>query len=125
MLIDDKAEILPGINNRLSFLFFIFYLRSLYHLFLFFMPSVCLAVPDLQAFTPGAHVLPQQQVVECDRTDDVKLLLDHLFNEVWVHPMLTHGGVEEAKTLQEDLHCNSPLFWETGAPLPQACWFGP
>lgn len=46
------------------------------------MPSVCLAVPDLQAFTPGAHVLPQQQVVECDRTDDVKLLLDHLFNEV-------------------------------------------
>lgn len=79
MLIDDKAEILPAINNRLSFLFF--YLHSLYHL-LFFMPSVCLAVPDLQAFTPGAHVLPQQQVVECDRTDDVKLLLDHLFNEV-------------------------------------------
>lgn len=36
--------------------------------------------------------------------------------------MLTHGGVEEAKTLQEDFHCNS-LLWETGASLPQASWF--
>ncbi len=83
------------------------------------------AVPDLQAFTPGAHVFPQQEVVECDRTDDVKLLPDHLFNEVWVHPMLTHGCVEEAKTLQEGFHCNGPLLWETGASLPQARRFGP
>lgn len=73
------------------------------------MATVALAVPDLQAFTPGTHVLPQQQVVERDCTDDVEQLLDHLLNEFWVQPMLTHGGVEEAKTLQEDFHCNSRL----------------
>lgn len=83
-----------------------------------------MTVPDLQAFTPGAHVLPQQQVVECDRTDDVKLLLDKLFNEVQVHPVLTHGGVEDAKSLQQDFHCNI-LLRETAASLPQACRFGP
>lgn len=81
------------------------------------------AVPDLQAFTPGAHVFPQQQVVQRDSGDDVKLLFDHLFDEVWVHPMLTHGGVEKAKTLQEDFHCNSLLLRETGASFPQASWF--
>lgn len=64
-------------------------------------------------------------MVECYRTDDVKQLLDNLFHQVWVHPMLTHGGVEVAKTLQQDFHCNSSLLWETGASLPQACWFGP
>lgn len=41
-----------------------------------------LAVPDLQAFTPATHVLPQQQVVEGDCTDDIKQLLHHLLNEV-------------------------------------------
>ena len=81
-------------------------------------------VPDLQAFTPGAHVLPQQQVVERDCTDDVKLLPDQLFDEVRVHPVLSHGGVVEVETLQQDLHCNS-LIWETGASLPQARRFGP
>lgn len=82
-------------------------------------------IPDLQAFTPGAHVLPQQQVVEGDGTDDVKLLPHHLLDEFCVHPMLTHGGVEEAETLQEDFHRHRLLLWETCAPLPQACRLGP
>lgn len=81
-------------------------------------------VPDLQAFAPGAHVLPQQQVVECDRTDDVEQLLEELFDEVQVQPVLTHGSVEGAETLQQNFHCDS-LLWGTGASLPQACRFGP
>lgn len=84
-----------------------------------------LDVPDLQAFTPGTHVFPQQQVIEGYCTDDIKQLLDHLLNKVWVHPMLTHGRVEEAKSLQEGFHCNSRIPWETGASFSQACWFGP
>lgn len=42
--------------------------------------AVCVeweAGPDLQAGAPGAHVLPQQHVVERDRADDVIQLLDH------------------------------------------------
>lgn len=63
-------------------------------------------------------------MVECDCADVVKLLLDNLFNEVWVYPVLTHGGVELANALQEDFNCH-PLLWVTGASLPQACRFGP
>lgn len=82
------------------------------------------ALPDLQAFAPGTHVLPQQQVIECDRTDDIILLPDHLFNKVYVHAMLTHGVVEMVKMLKQDIHCSGPLR-ETAAFLPQGCLYGP
>lgn len=82
------------------------------------------ALPDLQAFAPGTHVLPQQQVIECDCADDIILLPDHLFNKVYVHAMLTHGGVEMVKMLQQDIHCSGPLG-ETAAFLPQGCLYGP
>ncbi len=83
------------------------------------------AVPDLQAFAPGAHVFPQQQVVECDGRNDVKQLLDHLLNDIRVHTMLTHGGVEVGEALQQDFHCDGAILWQTGASFPQACRFGP
>lgn len=83
------------------------------------------AVPDLKSFTPGAHVLPQQQVVEGDSTDGVELLLDHLLDEVWVHAVLDHGGMEKAELLEDGLQRIDLLLREAGGSFPQACWFGP
>lgn len=79
--------------------------------------------PDLQPFAPRTHVLPQQQVVECFGTDDVILLFDHLSDEVRVHTLLAHCGVEVVQMLKEDVHCSSALLWQN-APLPQACLYG-
>lgn len=82
------------------------------------------AGPDLQAGAPGAHALPQQQVVERDGADDVIQLSDRLFDEVVVHAVLLHGGVEVVQVLQEDLHRDGLLLQEADAALPPARGLG-
>lgn len=78
------------------------------------------AGPDLQAGAPGAHALPQQQVVEGDGADDIIQLSDHLFDEVVVHAVPIQGGVEVVQVLQEDLHRDGLLLQEADATLPPA-----
>lgn len=51
-------------------------------------------VPDLQPFAPRAHVLAQEQVVECSGTDDVKLLFEHLSDDFGIVSMLEQSRVE-------------------------------
>lgn len=46
--------------------------------------------PDLHAFTPGAHVLPQKEVVQGDGPNNVEHLFDHLLDQFRVHAVLTH-----------------------------------
>lgn len=54
------------------------------------MAAVGVRSPDLHAFTPGAHVLPEEEVVQCDGPHDVEHLLDHLLDQFGVHAVLTH-----------------------------------
>lgn len=62
-------------------------------------------------------------MVERLGTDYVILLFDHLPDDVWVHTLLAHCGVEMVQMLKEDFHCNSALLWQN-ASLPQACLYG-
>lgn len=64
-------------------------------------------------------------MVERDRADDVIQLLDHLFDEVRVHAVLTHGGVEVLQMLEHGLHRDGLLLREAAAPLPLAHQLGP
>ena len=82
-------------------------------------------LPDLQALPPGAHVLPQQQVVEGHGTDEVEELPDRLPDQLLVHVVLPHGPMEQAELLQDGLHCDHvSLLRHTGAPLPLASGHG-
>ncbi len=78
-----------------------------------------LHTPDLHALAPGAHVFTQQQVVEGDGTDDVELLLDHLFDELRVGSVLTHDGVEGVELPDDGVQCVRPLISDTGRPLTE------
>lgn len=64
-------------------------------------------------------------MVERDRADDVIQLLEHLFDEVRVHAVPTHGGVEVLQMLEHHLHRDGLLLRGTAAPLPLAHQLGP
>lgn len=64
-------------------------------------------------------------MVERDRADDVIQLLDHLFDEVRVHAVPTHGRVEVFQMLEHGLHRDGLLLREAAAPLPLANQLGP
>lgn len=75
--------------------------------------------PDLHALAPGAHVFTQQQVVESNGSDDVELLLDHLFDELRVGPVLTHDGVEGIELADDGVQRVRALVCDTRCPLTE------
>lgn len=46
--------------------------------------------PDLHAFTPVTHVLPQQQVVGCRGDDEVEYLFEYLVDYGCVEAVSSH-----------------------------------
>lgn len=81
--------------------------------------------PDLHAFTPGAHVLPQEEVVQGDGPDDVEHLLDHLLDQFRVHAMLTHDRVERVELPKDGVQCVGALICNAGGSLSQPCGLHP
>ena len=73
--------------------------------------------PDLHAFTPGAHVLPQEEVVQGDSPHDVEHLLDHLLDQFGVHAVLTHDRVEGVELSQDGVQCVGTLVSNAGGSL--------
>lgn len=81
--------------------------------------------PYLHSFAPGAHVLAQEQVIERDGPDDVEHLLDHLLDQLWVHPVLAHDRVEGVQLPDDGVQGVGALISNAGCSLPQPCWFHP
>lgn len=73
--------------------------------------------PDLHAFTPGAHVLPQKEVVQGDGPHNVEHLLDHLLDQFGVHAVLTHDRVEGVELSQDGVQCVGTLVSDAGGSL--------
>lgn len=82
-------------------------------------------LPDLHAFAPGAHVFAQQQVVESDGPNDVKLLLHHLLDELGVGAVLTHSGVEGAELPQDGVQGVGAFVGNARCALAETCGFHP
>lgn len=70
--------------------------------------------PDLHAFTPGAHVLPQEEVVQGDGPNDVEHLLDHLLDQFGVHAVLTHDRMEGVELPEDGVQCVGALISDAG-----------
>ena len=81
------------------------------------MTGVGVRSPDLHAFTPGAHVLPQEEVVQGDGPHDVEHLLDHLLDQFGVHAVLTHDRVEGVELSQDGVQCVGTLISDAGGSL--------
>lgn len=81
------------------------------------MAAVGVRLPDLHAFTPGAHVLPEEEVVQCDGPHDVEHLLDHLLDQFGVHAVLTHDWVERVELPQDGVQCVGTLISNAGGSL--------
>lgn len=81
------------------------------------MTGIGVRSPDLHAFTPGAHVLPQEEVVQGDGPHDVEHLLDHLLDQFGVHAMLTHDRVEGVELPQDGVECVGALVSDAGGSL--------
>lgn len=77
--------------------------------------------PDLHALAPGAHIFAQQQVVECDGTDNVELLLNNLLNELRVVAMATHDAVEGVQLADDGVECEGSLISYAGRSFTQTC----
>lgn len=86
---------------------------------------VYLRSPDLHALTPGAHILTQQQVVERDSADDVKLLFDHLLNELRISPVLAHDGVEGVELAYDGVQRVRALISNARRSLTETRGFDP
>lgn len=81
--------------------------------------------PYLHPFAPGAHVLAQEEVVERYSPDDVEHLLDHLFDQLWVHAMLAHHRVEGVQLPDDGVQGVGALVSNAGRSLPQPCGLHP
>lgn len=81
------------------------------------MTGIGVRSPDLHAFTPGAHVLPQEEVVQGDGPHDVEHLLDHLLDQFGVHAVLTHDRVEGVELPQDGVECVGALVSDAGGSL--------
>lgn len=73
--------------------------------------------PDLHAFTPGAHVLAQQEVVQGDGPHDVEHLLDHLLDQFRVHAVLTQDRVEGVELPEDGVQRVGALVRDAGGSL--------
>lgn len=61
-------------------------------------------LPDLHAFSAGAHVFPQEEAVQRDGPDQEEELLHGLPHQLRVQAVLAHGAVEVTQLLQDGRH---------------------
>lgn len=81
--------------------------------------------PYLHSFAPRTHVLAQEKIIQCYSSDDVEHLLDNLFDQLWIHSMLTHHGMERVQLSNNGVQSVGSFISNAGCSLPQPCRFHP
>lgn len=81
--------------------------------------------PYLHSFAPWAHVLAQKKIIKCYSPNDVEHLLDDLFDQLWIHSMLTHHWMEGVQLPNDGVQSVGSFISDAGCSLPQPCGFHP
>lgn len=71
-------------------------------------------LPYLQATTPAAHVLPQQQAVKSRGTDEVGELVKGLLHQGLGQSLLSQSGVKGSELPQHRCHRGSLASYSPG-----------
>lgn len=81
--------------------------------------------PYLHSFAPRAHVLAEEKIIKRYGPNDVEHLLDNLFDQLWIHPVLAHHWMERVQLPNNGVQGVGSFVSNAGCSLPQPRWFHP